>query len=186
LKINDIFWGEFCDNSGAFFSNAHANLIEAGSDLNIDSLSAAEQLFMLQTDSEGNPLGLSPAILLVPPALLGVGSAIFNSTELRRPTDDPAYPTANPHKGKYRVECSTYLQNANYGNSATHWFLMADPNDLAMIETCFLNGQESPTIETAEADFSVLGIQMRGYHDFGVTKQDERAAVKATGEPAAE
>ncbi len=33
----------------------------------------------------------------------------------------------------------------------------------------------SPTIETAEADFNVLGIQMRGYHDFGVAKQDAGA-----------
>ena len=51
-----------------------------------------------------------------------------------------------------------------------------------MIEVAFLNGQESPTIETAEADFSVLGIQMRGYHDFGVALQDARGGVKAKGE----
>jgi len=36
----------------------------------------------------------------------------------------------------------------------------------------FLNGQESPTIETAEADFNVLGIRMQGYHDFGCALQD--------------
>ena len=35
-----------------------------------------------------------------------------------------------------------------------------------MIEVVFLNGQESPTIETAEADFQALGLQMRGYQDF--------------------
>ena len=41
-----------------------------------------------------------------------------------------------------------------------------------MIEVAFLNGQESPTIETADADFNMLGIQMRGYHDFGVNLQE--------------
>jgi len=46
----------------------------------------------------------------------------------------------------------------------------------------FLNGQESPTIETAEADFNVLGVQMRGYHDFGVALQDFRGGVKNKGE----
>ena len=51
-----------------------------------------------------------------------------------------------------------------------------------MIEVAFLNGQESPTIETAEADFNVLGIQMRGYHDFGVALQEPKAGVKAKGE----
>jgi hypothetical protein len=51
-----------------------------------------------------------------------------------------------------------------------------------VIEVAFLNGQESPTIETAEADFNVLGVQMRGYHDFGVALQDPRGGVKAKGE----
>ncbi|MBU0639071.1 MAG: hypothetical protein KKB50_09420, partial [Planctomycetes bacterium] len=46
------------------------------------------------------------------------------------------------------------------------------PTDLPVIEVAFLNGQESPTIETADADFNVLGIQMRGYHDFGVALQE--------------
>ena len=50
-----------------------------------------------------------------------------------------------------------------------------------MIEVCFLNGQQNPTVETADADFNTLGIQMRGYHDFGVSKQDYRAAVKSKG-----
>ncbi|MGA1822290.1 MAG: 30S ribosomal protein S3, partial [Thermoplasmatota archaeon] len=50
--------------------------------------------------------------------------------------------------------------------------------DLPVIEVAFLNGQESPTIETAEADFSVLGVQLRGYHDFGAALQDPRAGTK--------
>ena len=50
-----------------------------------------------------------------------------------------------------------------------------------MIEVCFLNGQETPTVEEADANFSTLGVEMRGYHDFGVAKQDYRAAVKSKG-----
>jgi hypothetical protein len=46
----------------------------------------------------------------------------------------------------------------------------------------FLNGQESPVIETAEADFNVLGVRMRGYHDFGVALQDPRGGLKSKGE----
>ena len=49
-----------------------------------------------------------------------------------------------------------------------------------MIEVAFLNGQESPTIETADADSNVLGVQMRGYHDFGVALQDPKVARVAT------
>ena len=50
------------------------------------------------------------------------------------------------------------------------------------MEVAFLNGQESPTIETADADFGTLGVRMRGFHDFGVSLQDPRGGVKAKGE----
>jgi DNA repair protein RadD len=78
---------------------------------------------------------------------------------------------------------SRYLSNSTYtGNSTKAWYLLAEPSDLPVIEVAFLNGQEAPTIETAEADFNVLGVQMRGYHDFGVALQDPRGAIKSKGE----
>jgi len=78
---------------------------------------------------------------------------------------------------------SRYRSNSQYaGNSSKAWYLLAEPGDLPVIEVAFLNGQESPTIETADADFSVLGVQMRGYHDFGVGLQDPRGGIKAKGE----
>jgi hypothetical protein len=92
-------------------------------------------------------------------------------------------PVANPHQNKFRAEVSRYLSNSTYpGNSEKAWYLLADPVDLPVIEVAFLNGQESPTIETAEADFNVLGIQMRGFHDFGVSLQDAKAAIRSKGE----
>jgi hypothetical protein len=103
--------------------------------------------------------------------------------KIRDTTASTKYPTSNPHVGKFRTEVSRYLANSTYtGNSSKAWYLLADPGDLPVIEAAFLNGQESPTIETAEADFSVLGIQMRGYHDFGIALQDPRGGVKSKGE----
>jgi hypothetical protein len=77
---------------------------------------------------------------------------------------------------------SSYLSNAAItGYSTTAWYLLANPATLAVIEACFLNGQQNPTVESANADFDVLGIQMRGYHDFGVNLQEYRAGVKSKG-----
>ena len=45
-----------------------------------------------------------------------------------------------------------------------------------------LDGQEAQTVETSDADFNMLGIRMRGYHDFGVNLQDPRGGVKSKGE----
>ena len=138
---------------------------------------------MDQVDSDGKPIGIMPAILLVPTALSAMATQLYKSLELRDTTSSTKYPIANPHQGKFRTEVSRYLRNSHYtGNSSKAWYLLADPGDLPVIEVAFLNGQESPTIETAEADFNMLGIQAKGFHDFGVPLQDPRAAIKSKGE----
>ncbi|WDI40508.1 phage major capsid protein [Bremerella sp. P1] len=183
LKINDIFWSTFMDNA-SFFTAGNNNYISgATTGLSIDGLTQGEVTFMDQTDADGKPIGVMPAILLVPTALSALGSQLFKSMELRDTTSSTKYPVSNPHQGKFRVEVSRYLSNSQYtGNSAKAWFLLAEPTDLPVIEVAFLNGQEAPTIETADADFNVLGVQMRGYHDFGVALQDPRGGLKSKGE----
>jgi len=183
LKINDVFWTIFLANS-SFFTTGNKNyLTGADTALTIDGLTKAEVAFLDQVDSDGKPIGVMPAILLVPTALSAMGTQLFKSVEIRDTTASTKYPVANPHQGKFRAEVSRYLSNSKYtGNSAKAWYLLADAADLPVIEVAFLNGQESPTIETAEADFNVLGIQMRGFHDFGCALQDPRGGVKAKGE----
>lgn len=185
LKINDVFWSTFMKNS-QFFKSTNNNFISGVTTaLSIDGLTQAEVTFMEQVDAEGKPIGIMPSTLLVPPALSAIGSQLFKSMELRVSggTNKESYPVANPHQNKFRVEVSRYLSNPQYtGNSSKAWYLLADPSDLPVIEVAFLNGQESPTIETAEADFNRLGVQMRGYHDFGVALQDHRGGIKAKGE----
>jgi hypothetical protein len=183
LKINDVFWTIFLANS-AFFATGNKNYLSgATTALTIDGLTVAEQTFMDQVDSDGKPIGIMPSVVLVPTALSAMGTQLNKSLEIRDTTASTKYPIANPHQGKYRTEVSRYLGNTKYtGNSTKAWYLLADPVDLPVIEVAFLNGQESPTIETAEADFNYLGIQMRGYHDFGVALQDPRGGVKSKGE----
>jgi hypothetical protein len=183
LKINDVFWTVFMNNA-AFFSAANKNFL-SGVDtaLNIDGLNKAELAFQEQVDGDGKPISVLPIILLIPPALSAMAAQLFKATEIRDNSAGSKYPVSNTHQGKFRAEVSRYLGNPQYpGNSSKAWYLFGDPNDLPVIEVAFLNGQESPTIETAEADFNVLGIQMRGYHDFGVALQDPRGGVKSKGE----
>jgi hypothetical protein len=183
LKINDVFWATFLNNSAFFTAGAKNYLTGADTALGIDGLTKAEVAFMDQVDSDGKPIGIMPAIMLVPTALSAIGTQLFKSMELRDTTSSTKYPIANPHQGKFRVEVSRYLNNASYtGYSSKAWYLLADPGDLPVMEVAFLNGQESPTIETAEADFSVLGIQARGVHDFGCALIDPRGGTKSKGE----
>ncbi|MFW6106983.1 MAG: hypothetical protein ACOC8H_02375, partial [bacterium] len=174
LKINDVFWSVFLANSG-FFKTANKNYLSgAATALSIDGLTDAEVAFGEQTDADGKPIGIMPQVVLVPTALSAIGTMLYKSLEIRDTTSDTKYPVANPHQGKFRTAVSRYLSNSNYtGHSAKAWYLLADPADLPVIEVAFLNGQESPTIETADADFNVLGVRMGGYHDFGVALQDQ-------------
>jgi len=183
LKINDVFWTVFLNNAD-FFKAANNNYLDgADTALGIDSLDQAEVAFMDQVDSDGKPIGIMPSILLVPTALSAVGTTLYKSLEIRDTNSNRKYPVANPHTDKFRPEVSRYLSNSQYtGASSKAWYLLADPTDLAVIEVAFLNGQESPTIETAEADFNVLGIRMRGYHDFGCSLQEPKGGVRVKGE----
>jgi len=183
LKINDVFWSVFLNNADFFTIGNKNYLTGADTVLSIDGLTKAEVAFMDQVDSDGKPIGVMPAILLVPTTLSAMGTQLYKSVEIRDTTASTKYPIANPHVGKFRVEVSRYLSNSAYaGSSAKAWYLLADPADLPVIEVAFLNGQESPVIETAEADFNVLGVRMRGYHDFGVALQDPRGGLKSKGE----
>ncbi len=181
LTLNKVFWKTFLEN-GAFFTTARKNYKEGASTaMSLDSLTEAELLFLTQTDPDGNPLALTPSILLVPPALLVPSTLLMNSTEVRNPSAKDVI--SNPHAGKFRVVQSSYLSNASIpGASAKAWYLLANPAELSTVEVCFLNGQQRPVVEQAEADFAVLGVQMRGYFDFGVARQDWRAGVKFKGE----
>lgn len=67
------------------------------------------------------------------------------------------------------------------GFSATAWFLLRNPALGAAIVISLLNGIAAPTVESADADFDTLGIQFRGFHDFGCDLAEYLAGVKVKG-----
>jgi len=180
LQLNTVFWTEFLADAGTFYTSGRGNYnTGAGSALGSAGLGAAITDFRDQTDADSNPLGVEPRIIVVPPALEATLLELIRSVTVNTggSATTTQVPNANIYAGRFVPVVSSYLTS----DSATAWYLLADPRDLAMIETVFLNGQETPVVETADADFNVLGIQFRGYHDFGVNKQEYRAAVKNAG-----
>ena len=183
LALNKVFWTEFLGQLSTTFTGARANYFSgAATTLQVSSLTTAEQMFMDLTDADGNPIGHMPVICLVPTALSAVSAQLFRDTELRNTTASTEYTTGNPHAGKFRPVVSRYIANTAYtGYTSTGWGIFADPQDIPTIEICFLYGNESPTVDQADADFNTLGIQMRGYLDFGVNTQDYRGGVWSKG-----
>ena len=180
LLLNHIFWTEFLNN-GTFFVSTNSNHNEGVADMTLGGLSATELIFMNQTDPDGKPLGVQPAILLVPTALKAAAMTLMNSERLIT-GENSTQPDANIWRGRFRVESSPYMHNTAYtGYSASAWYMLAEPNVMPVIEIAALNGRVEPTVETADADFNVLGVQMRGYSDVGVAKQEYRGGVRADG-----
>jgi len=185
-NLNEEIWTLWLDTvaAGAFWTAARGNFDDgADSALDVDGLTAAEILFSALEKPNGKPLGLAPSILLVPSDLRAAAWQLCNSLELRNTTASTEYVTRNPHAGNYKPVTSSYLRNSSFHASAstTAWWLLANPNRLASIEVAFLNGQQTPTVEQAEADFNTLGIQFRGYFDFGVALLDHRASLLMAG-----
>ncbi|OHB50504.1 MAG: hypothetical protein A2Y10_18065 [Planctomycetes bacterium GWF2_41_51] len=156
----------------------------AATALSVAALTAAELLFLNQQKPNGKPLGLRPKYLVVPNALKVTAQLLMTSIKLNEAaTAGSPVPEDNPHVGQYEVIPSSWLGNTTIaGNSTKAWYMFADPARLASYEIAFLNGVENPTIESADADFNTLGMQFRGYIDFGVAVQDPRASVKLKGE----
>jgi phage major head subunit gpT-like protein len=188
LALNHVFWTEFLADADTFYTTARGNLVE-GTDYALtaaDVIAAivkAWQTFLDQTDADGEPLGAEPRILLTGTSLGAYARELYESTTVDMAgTTAKRKPTNNVYQGMFTPVVSRYIGNSNYtGSSTSAWWLMADPRDIPVIDVAFLNGQQVPTIEQSDADFNTLGIQMRGYFDFGVNKQDYRGAVKMTG-----
>jgi hypothetical protein len=190
LSLNEAFWAKFLNNS-AFFTTGRGNLDEgADTALSVESLELAETLFATQTDADGKPIAVIPRVLLVPSTLKRTALRCMNSSEVREHQATASgtgsaktYGTGNTFAGDFQVVSSPYMQASAYaGYSTKKWYLLADPNDIPVIEVCFLNGVENPTVEQATADFGQLGIQMLGYFDFGVELQEYRGGVAMKGE----
>jgi len=174
------------DNIGDFFHADNSNY-ETGADtaLSIGSLSTGTQTFLDQTDGNGDPILVSPAILLVPTGLKIYAEQLYKDVSVNETTTaNKPKPASNPHAGKYRPISSPFLNNTTFHASASAkaWFLLADPNDLPTLEMVYLKGKRTPTIERGELDFNKLGVAFRGFFDFGANLCDFRAAVKMAGE----
>jgi hypothetical protein len=182
-KFNNVFWTAFLNNS-TFFTSALTNYME-GSTTNLGTdgvgLGLGVKTFRKMTSPSGDGAkrvgnGMTPSILLVPPELEGIADALYQNQNL----GSVASSSANIYARKYRPVVQNRLSEAAFtGYSSTGWYLFGSM--MKPMWAAFLNGNESPTVESADADFNTLGIQFRGYHDFGAGLNEKLAGIKSKG-----
>lgn len=184
-KFNDIFWTRFLDNS-TFFTSGNNNYI-SGSTTNLGAdgvgLSLGVKAFRTMkspaADGAKRVGGPPPTIVIVPPELESIADALYQS----RNVNAVKASDANIHAGKYRPVVVPWLSDDAFtGYSTTAWYLFRAPNSsMAPVVVSFLDGVQTPTVESSDADFDQLGIQFRGYHDFGVDQFETLAGIKSKG-----
>jgi hypothetical protein len=182
--FNNAFWTEWLSNASTFWTTARTNYIEgATTNLGVDGvgLGLGVKAFRQMTSpaADGRKrVGGRPEILLVPPELEQIADALYiagNSTNVK-------VSDANTHAGKYRPVVNSWLSDPAFtGYSTTAWYLLRPPTSGSAVVVSFLNGMQTPTVESAEADFNTLGVQFRGYHDFGIDQAEYLAGIKSKG-----
>lgn len=141
--------------------------------LSATTLATAEAMFLALKDADGNPIGVQATKLLAGGASFKAARELFVSTGL---IGGASVATAsNIYVNMFKPVFSAYL-------SSKPWYLTGNPLGIPMMEVAFLNGQEMPVIETADADFNTLGIQTRCVYDYGVAFAEAKSAVYSTGE----
>jgi len=191
-KIDQLFFTRLLANpvqgdGKTLFHADHRNWRDgADTALSADALTLAIQMFMDQTDADGQPINVNPKFLLVPTALKMTARELLNSVSFfaTGSANKLRIPTYNALADEdIEVVTSPYLSNANYpGSSNKAWYLFADPAVVDTFEIGYLKGRRVPTVEEGETDFDTLGIKFRVYFDLGVREQDYRGMTKFKGE----
>jgi hypothetical protein len=194
-RVEESVFVLLLSNPGSFFASGNGNLLTGGgaTALSNTSLDLARAAFRNQTIN-GKPILISPSIMLVPTTLETTANRLYTQESMGvggSNADTGLVFLNNPHKGLYRPYVSPYLNNTGItdqdgqalsGQSDTQWYLMAPPSQLAAILIGFLDGRDTPYIESQETQFNIpRGIEMRAYFDWGVSMGDHQAAVKSPG-----
>ena len=182
-KLSNIFWQAFMNAS--LFTAGRGNYIE-GSTTNLGTDGVGLQLgvnafktLKSPTTDGAKRIGGSPQKLVVPTELSVNAEKIHRNQNFGGGT---SVEEANIHYNKYKTVEVPWLSDTDFTNaSATGWYLFGDTNRFAPMVVSFLNGNEQPTVESADADFDTLGVDFRGYHDFGVDEAEYLSGVKSKG-----
>lgn len=198
-RIEESVFVLLLSNPGSFFHANNNNLLSgATSALGLlndgEGLDAARLLFRNQVVN-GKPVGTSPRILLTGTGLETTANRMWNQerTEAAADSTGERIFVDNPHAGLYRPVISPYLNNTDIttedgsavtGQSATQWYLLADPASPlgSTIAIGFMDGIDTPHFDEAETQFNIPdGIQLRSYLDWGVAMWVQELGVKSAG-----
>lgn len=156
----------------ALFDTKHGNVAGTGEALSVKAIAKAITAMRRQKGITGDAtLNITPKYLVVPPELEMTAYQIVNSTAA---VDGVNSGVVNPYKGRFVVVADAELTDPDA------WYLVADASQHDTIEVTYLNGVETPRLETRQG-FDVDGIEYKVAFDVGVDAIDFRGLYKNAG-----
>ena len=183
-NTNTFFNAAATPNAQGYAGNALA--AGAASALGAPAIKEMKKLFRKQQDKRGNPVMMSPSMVLAPVELEDdLDNLLGKETQVVAgdPTTGTQLRIANQYKGEFTPITTPWLDTSSglTNSSDTGFYLLAKPGAGALMEVAFLDGRQTPIIESDETDFNTLGVQWRAYFDWGVAFEDGHYGVYSPG-----
>lgn len=205
--VTSLYAGAGGDGNAALYG---ATITDCGQDitnlgqlpLTIANLETTMALMTAQTDPNGEPIGIMPKHLVVPPALEFTARSILTSAQKAWVNDAVAaavpMPTTNviPQMG-LQLHVDPFLPIIDTTHGTTAWYLFADPSQGAAVEFSYLRGYESPEVvmkasnkvstgggglsSPFSGDFETDNVMYRVRHVFGGAPMDPRMTYLQSG-----
>lgn len=159
------------DNVVLFHSSNHSNAATSAA-LGVDTLDAARVAMATQKDpddkAEGG-LNIRPSYLIVPVALESTARTLMESQY---------EPGSNNNDINVVSGMAEIISDARLdADSATTWYVTADPNVYDVVEVAYLNGVQTPTMERNNP-FNIDGVEYKIRIDAGVKALDYRTLYR--------
>lgn len=182
-KVNKEVYGVLTRNptmsdSVALFGShsSGTNLSGASANPAVGTLNTAWAAMATQKGGSSDVIiNVVPRFLIVPAALAATALELVNST---------SYVIANGNEGVRNIYGSSGVRSLSVieeptldGNSTTAWYLAADSSQIDTVEVTFLQGEESPVLES-EWNFDNDSYKYKVRQTFGVKAIDWRGLYK--------
>jgi phage major head subunit gpT-like protein len=174
---SDLVYGILTANAAmgdaiALFHASHTNLAASGSVISVASVGAAWAAMMKQTDLSGNYLNLSPKYLVVPPEIMTAANQFVSTALLATQSSN-----INPFAGRLTVIADARLS----ANSATAWYLSAEPSQIDTVELATLEGEQGPLVTVDQNHKTPGTVRIICEHSAGASALDFRGLYKNPG-----
>lgn len=201
--VNKFATGLYVDTSGphaSLYTSGNANIITSNPVLSVTALGTAWNIMRAMRDTDGEPIMVEAAVLVVPPALEVTARNILNAVQVWATVQGGATGQEVHYNNwigqSLKLAIDPYVPVIATSNGNTSWFLFADPNvSRPALEVGFLTGFNEPQLyqklsntirvgggaDQMSGDFMSMSQEYKSVICFGGVRLDAKASVASNG-----